>query len=560
MSHAPAAVAEERLAPLSAESSHDGARPRRDDRRDLAWRLAPVALSVLLAALYLILEPRTPDLPGHIFRAELFGREGFAIWNGQWYGGHHVLSYSVLMPPLSWLLSPQLLVALSTVAATACFEPLARRHFGAPAARLGALWFAVGSATSLFSNRVPFALGLAFGMAALLALQGRRRRLSPGLALLSGLSSPVAGLFLALAGAAHGLAATGERAARARVDGALLALAGLGPPAALALAFPIGGYGPFAVDSWLPVGLLGVGMALLLPSRERTLRVAGALYAAGTTLVLVIPTQIGITSTRLGEVMAGPVLLCALHHHIRGRLVIPIVAVLCCCAVWQWWASVADISKWRNDPVADASYFDPLREWLALHDDQARVEIPFTFGHWEGSEVASEAPLARGWLRQVDTGRHPIFYGDGLNELTYASWLSENAVRYVALPDAKPDWSSYRERALIERGLPYLKPRAQFEHWRVFEVTLPAPMVIPEGDANITLEQLGSDELLLRVIEPGDALVRVRWTPYWLAKGGCVERAGDWTRVTAQREGFLRLVTRFSPERVVQRGRRCNGV
>jgi hypothetical protein len=228
VSHAPAAVAEKRLAPLSAESSHDGARPRRDDRRDLAWRLAPVALSVLLAALYLILEPRTPDLPGHIFRAELFGREGFAIWNGQWYGGHHVLSYSVLMPPLSWLLSPQLLVALSTVAATACFEPLA------PAARLGALWFAVGSATSLFSNRVPFALGLAFGMAALLALQGRRRTLSPGLALLSGLSSPVTGLFLALAGAAHGLAATGERAARARVDGALRAHAGLGPPAARA--------------------------------------------------------------------------------------------------------------------------------------------------------------------------------------------------------------------------------------------------------------------------------------------------------------------------------------
>ena len=535
-------------------------RPRHEGRRELAWRLAPVALSVLLAAVYLILAPRTPDLAGHIFRAELFGREGFAIWNGQWYGGYHVLSYSVLMPPLSWLLGPQLLAALAAVAATACFEPLARRHFGAQAARLGAVWFALGSATSLFTNRVPFALGLAFGVAALLALQRRRRALSPGLGLLCGLSSPVAGLFLALAGTAHAFAATGERAARARVDGGLLALAALGPPVALALAFPIGGYGPFDLDSWLPAGLLGVGMALLLPRRERTLRVAGALYAAGTTLALLIPTQIGITSTRLGEVMAGPVLACALYHHIRTRLAIPIVAVLCCAALWQWWASVGDITKWLDDPVAEASYFDPLREWLALHDDQARVEIPFTFGHWEGSEVASEAPLARGWLRQVDTGRHPIFYGEGLNELTYASWLSENAVRYVALPDAKPDWSSYRERALIERGLPYLKLRARFEHWRVFEVTLPAPMVIPKGDANITLEQLGSDEVLLRVIEPGDAVVRVRWTPYWLAKGGCVERAGDWTRVTADEEGFLRLVTRFSPERIVQRGRRCNGV
>ena len=72
------------------------------------------------------------------------------------------------------------------------------------------------------------------------------------------------------------------------------------------------------------------------------------------------------------------------------------------------------------------------------------------------------------------------------------------------------------------------------------------------------LEQFGSDELLLRVKKPGEALVRVRWTPYWLAKGGCVERDGDWTRVTAKRKGYLRLVTRFGPERVFERGRRCN--
>ena len=96
--------------------------------------------------------------------------------------------------------------------------------------------------------------------------------------------------------------------------------------------------------------------------------------------------------------------------------------------------------------MAKASYFDPVREYFRLLPDQRRVEIPFTFGHWEGAEVASEVPLARGWLRQLDTGRNAIFYKGGLNELTYASWLSENAVRYVALPDAKPDRSAYRER------------------------------------------------------------------------------------------------------------------
>jgi hypothetical protein len=92
----------------------------------------------------------------------------------------------------------------------------------------------------------------------------------------------------------------------------------------------------------------------------------------------------------------------------------------------------------------------------------------------------------------------------------------------------------------------------------VYEVLLPAPMVIPGDRARIVLEQLGSDELLLDVKRPGAALVRVRWTPYWFAAGGCVERAGTWTRVIARRRGFMRLSTRFAPERIVQHGRRCD--
>ena len=100
-----------------------------------------------------------------------------------------------------------------------------------------------------------------------------------------------------------------------------------------------------------------------------------------------------------------------------------------------------------------------------------------------------DQPLARGWLRQLDTGCNPIFYAGGLNRLTYASWLAENAVRYVALPSAKPDKSSYGERALIEKGLPYLRLRWKSDDWRVYEVLLPAPLVIPQGDARILLEQ-----------------------------------------------------------------------
>jgi hypothetical protein len=527
-------------------------------RRDAAWRIAPTLICVALAVVYLILEPRSPDLAAHIFRSELFGREGFTIWNGQWYGGHHTPAYSILSPPLGWLLGPQPMGAISAVLATALFTELMRRAYGSAAARLGTVWMGLGFGMWLFTNRLPFLLGAAFGMAAALALQRRRRVLAPLLAVLSAISSPVAGLFLAMGGVGHALANRRGGGRLARRDGIVLAAAAFVPPVLLTVAFPEGGYAPFPFSAFLPIPLFAIVCVCLIPREQGTLRWAAALYGLGATLALAIPTAMGGNAVRLGALFGGPVLACALWPRLHRRPVMPAVALLGLLAIWQMSPAVRDIYKAIDDPVAKASYFDPLREWLRLQPDQRRIEIPFTFGHWEGAEMASEAPLARGWLRQLDTGRHPIFYDGSLNRLTYASWLAENAVRYVALPDAKPDASSYRERALIETGLPYLRLRKRFPHWRIYEVTLPAPLVLPEGDANISLEQLGSDRVLLRVQKPGSALVRVRWTPYWLAKGGCVERDGDWTRVTADKPGFMVLVTRFGPERIFQRGRRCN--
>jgi len=63
-----------------------------------------------------------------------------------------------------------------------------------------------------------------------------------------------------------------------------------------------------------------------------------------------------------------------------------------------------------RDPAARADYFKPLQRFLATLPDQARIEIPFTTSHWEGTEIAPTMPLARGWLRQLDTGLNPAFY------------------------------------------------------------------------------------------------------------------------------------------------------
>jgi hypothetical protein len=521
------------------------------------WTIAPSAVALAFGVLYLVLEPRPGDLAVHVFRAELFGREGFTIWNGHWYGGHHTPAYSVLSGPLSWLLGPRLVLVLSCVACAALFEQLARGHFGAERARLGALWLGAGTVTLLATSRLPFALGTAFGLAAALALQRGRPRLATAFAFLCPLASPVAGLFTAMAGLAYALSAarSGGRA------GAAVALAALAPALFLSAAFPEGGWAPFPFSAYLPIPLFCAACLVVLPREERALRAGAVLYAIGATLAVAFETPMGGTASRLGMLFGGPVLLCAVWDRLR-RPSLPVVAVALAgfglLAYWQWTSAIRDIDKAIHDPAAESGYFEPLRAYLATLPDQRRIEIPFTSSRWENAEVAPLAPLARGWQPQLDTGRNPVFYRGDLNRLTYASWLAENAVRYVALPSAKPDRSSYAERALIEDGLPYLRLRWRSREWRVYEVLLPAPMVISQGRANLVLEQLGSDELLLDVKRPGEALVRVRWTPYWFAAGGCVEKAGKWTRVIADEPGFMRMSTRFAPERIVEHGRRCD--
>jgi hypothetical protein len=519
--------------------------------------VAPAAVALLFGLAYLVLEPRPGDLAVHAFRAELFGREGFTIWNGQWYGGHHTPAYSVLTPPLAWLVGPRVLLVGSCVACAALFERLVRVHFGAERARLGALWLGFGTVTLLATSRLPFALGTAFGLAAALALQHGRPRIAVAFALLSPLASPVAGLFTALGGLAYAVGTHG----RART-GVAIAAAAFAPPVLLAIAFPEGGWAPFPFTAYLAIPIFCAACLIVLPREELVLGAGAVLYALGGTLAVAVETPVGGTASRLGMLFGGPLLLCAAHDRLRRArppLLAVAVAGFALLCYWQWTSAIRDIDKALHDPAAESSYFEPLRQFLATLDDQRRIEIPFTSSRWESSEVAPLVPLARGWERQLDTATNPVFYRGDLNRLTYASWLADNAVRYVALPSAKPDRSSYGERALIESGLPYLRLRWKSDDWRVYEVLLPAPMVIPHGSARIALEQLGSDELLLDVKRPGSALVRVRWTPYWFAAGGCVERAGSWTRVIAPNRGYMRLSTRFAPERIVEHGRRCDG-
>ena len=504
-----------------------------------------------LAALYLILHLRTGDLAAHLYRADLFGREGFTIWNGNWYGGHHTPAYSVLFPPLAHYLTPQVAGAIAAIAAAALFEPLARSQFG-ERGKWGALWFGVAVGVTLFTGRLPFLFGVAVGLGALLALQRGRLWIAAVLAVACSLASPVAGLFLALAALAY------ELVARTR-NGALLAGLAIAAPVLLSAAFPEGGFQPFTFRSYAAVPIFCALLFVILPREYRVLRVGAVLYALAATAAYLIDTPMGNNAVRLAELFGGALVVCFLPWRRELRLRPGLVAaLLVALAAWPLYPTVRDVIKNVNDESVQHSYYEPLLDFLEREGrEPGRIEIPFTRAHFEAYEVARQWPIARGWQRQLDIERNKLFYGGVLNDLTYATWLSENGVRYVALPDAPLDSSARKEAELIERDPPYLRQRWASEHWRVYEVMIPHPLLIAADDADIRLTSLRSDEFTLDVREPGEALVRAAWTRYWEPRSGCVEREGHWTRVTAVQPGPLRVTVRITPERLIDSGRNC---
>jgi hypothetical protein len=516
-------------------------------------RAAPTLIAGVLATVYVIVSPPSFDLAAHLFRAKLFSAEGFGIWNNWWYGGHHTLGYSVLFPPISAALSPQLAAGIAATGTAALFEVLARRHFG-PDAWLGSAWFGAATATNLFTGRLAFAFGLLPAVATMLALQRRRTGAAWALAAITALASPVAALFAALGGAAAAIGSyTRDRRAADALPGAGVVVAALLPVAALAVAFPEGGREPFTLATLAPVAITAALTLAVLPRREWTLRAGVAIYLVGCILAYLLPTPVGSNAARLGDLVAGPV--AALiwwprHARLLTAAVVPLLYL-------QWQAPIRDVYITANDPSVSASYYQPLLSFLERQPGPPfRVEIPFTKFHWEAYDVAPRFPLARGWERQLDIKYNHLFYGGPLTPATYERWLHRMAVRFVAASDARLDYSAKRETALIDRGLPYLHLVLRTRHWRVYAVSGATPIV--QGTA--TLTSLGPSSLTLRAARAGTLLVRVRFTPYWAIQtgSGCVAPAGEFTQLRLRRPGTVRLVTSFSFGRIRATSARCN--
>ncbi len=513
--------------------------------------------ATLLALLYVVLEPSSADLAAQTFRSGLFSAHGSLLWNDYWYGGHYLPSYSLLFPPLGAALGSRAVGALSAVAAAGCFGALARHRYGS-LARTATLWFGAGTASLLIAGQLTFALGVAFGLAALLAHQRRRPAIAVALAALTACASPVAGLFLALAGLA--LALTGGWRA-----GLALCFAALAPIAVLGLAFPIGGYFPFVASAFVPVPLFAAAALALVPSDERALRVGVVLYAALCLALAVAHTQVGANAARLGSLFGGPVLALAL----AGRRPAALALVAAPLLYWQWAAPVRDLAHAVGDPAVKEAYYVPLTAELErlTRGEPVRIEIPPTQNRWEADYVAPRFPLARGWLRQLESDDFTLFTGDHLTPRAYRVWLDERGVSYVALPDADLDYLAKDESALIRNGLPYLREVWASQHWRLYRVRGSSGLVARAGEfpgpagRRDRLTAVGPAAFTLSARDSGPFLVRVHWTPYWTVTRGdaCVSSDGDWTAVNVRRPGIVEVSARFSLDGLLRRDRECSG-
>jgi len=516
-----------------------------------------VVAAAIPAVLYLILEPSTVDLAAQTFRADLFDSNGFLIWNNYWYAGHYLLTYSVLFPPLGAWFGVRLVGAIAVVASAVVFAAIAQRRYG-DRAWIGILWFGVATATMLMANRLTFALGTAIGLGALLAAQRGRAALATALAALSGLGSPVAAVFVAIAGGA--LAVTGRRRL-----GALLAIGALAPIALLGLAFPSGGYFPFVFTAFLPVPLFAAAALILLPPEERVLRAGILIYAGVCVVLFIVHTQVGANAARLGSLFGGPVLALGLAGRRNVALAILALPLLW----WQWVAPIRDFAAGQDDPSVTAAYYQPLIDELdqVTGGRPVRIEIPPTRNRYEANYVAPHFPLARGWLRQSESGDFDLFTGDNLTPASYFAWLQERGVSYVALADADADYLASDEDDLIRAGLPYLRPVWSNENWHLYRVEGAVGLAsaaaspskpAPEADR---LTSVGAADFAFSARSAGTYLVRIHWTPYWTVTAGdaCVERDGDWTRLDVRSPGVVDVAARFSLAGLFRRDSECSG-
>lgn len=467
------------------------------------------------------------DLAAQDAWAEFVGRHPDSAYNLAWYGGMHPVSYSVVSPYLMSVLGVRTTMMIAgTISAGLLTMILIRSR-----AVKNPLWPALGGVFALLCNaisgRVTYGLGIVFALGATAIVfcwpyRWRYKRWAKALcaaplAALATAASPVAGLFV-------GLVAVALFLQKRRPGAYALGIAPTLVVAVSAWLFPFSGTQPMAWYSVILPFLYAVLVFCLVPKEWKTVRITAAVYGLGVLLVWLISSQIGTNINRLPMLFGGVTLLAALPFTVpKSRKWYTLVIAIVGLNGWIGFKSVDDIV--HTTPAASwARELAPLvNELQVVGAEKGRVEVVPARSHREASALAPYVNLARGWNRQADMERNPLFYDDTLNSANYHEWLQRWAVHYVVLPKGEPDGDGgERERQLVQRGMPYLRQIWGDANWQLFAVTDPAQLAEP----NAVVDSAEQGELTIEVEKAGRILIRVPYSP-WLsivdAKGKSVQ-------------------------------------
>jgi hypothetical protein len=510
--------------------------------------LSAAAAGALAAALAWLGPPGT-DLAAHAYQRSLFLEHGFTLWNNFWYAGRYsFVTYSVLYYPLAALLGIKLL-GVATIALAALAFAVVLWHEWGPTARWSSRTFAVVWAGIVLSAAFPFALGFAFALLGIWALQSGRRWRFAALAALSLAASPLAFLLLVVVLAGVVLA----RRETLRSNWVLVVGVGLAGLIEVVLwrVFP-GGRFPFSFGEFA-AGLAFCLVCLALTwsvESARVLRFFFAVYLLALVLAFVIPSGVGENVTRLRYAAIPLVVLVFSLRRWEPRLFG--IAVLTLAVSWNvtplMWSYVHGV---RDETASAAVWATPIDFLRANLEPSYRVEAVDTSTHSPAVYLAEAGiPLARGWYRQDDFPQNELLY-DELGPRAYLAWLRALGVKYVVLSDGPTDYSSHAEAALVRNGRAGLRLVFRTRDLSVYEV--PHARAIVTGPAHPLITSLTESKIGVVVHTGGTYRVAVRWSPYWRASLGCLSRGEDgMVRLTTRRAHFVRLTFRINATRALE--------